>query len=134
MATLIEFVSDYAAHHSGDRVEMNEQYADLMVRLGLARFVGPEEIQEAGPSEVQAAGPEQASAPGPKERPQAGPAQDLTVIAGIGATRAAELAEVGVRTLMDLMRADAEELAGKVIGVSAQQVRVWQAQARQLDG
>ena len=133
--TLIEFVSDYAAHHSGDRVEMNEQYADLMVRLGLARFVGPEEIQEAGPSEVQAAGPEQASAPGPKERPQAGPAaEDLTIINGIGATLAVALEQAGVWTLANLVQADPEELAGKLSRVSAQQVRGWQAQVKRLHG
>ncbi|WP_247007365.1 DNA topoisomerase I [Halorientalis litorea] len=53
---------------------------------------------------------------------------ELEDLDGIGAATAEKLAEAAVETLSDLRGVDADEVATEVQGISAEQVREWQAQ------
>ncbi|MFD1586814.1 DNA topoisomerase I [Halorientalis brevis] len=53
---------------------------------------------------------------------------DLVDLDGLGERTAEKLADVEVETLQDLQRVDADEVATDVQGVSADQIREWQAQ------
>ncbi len=57
---------------------------------------------------------------------------DLTAINGIGPSTAAKLAARGITTFAGLAAADPDELADEIQGASADQVRGWQDQARNL--
>lgn len=57
--------------------------------------------------------------------------EDLTVIPGIGAKRAAQLADAGITTYDGLVEADAKELALWLL-VSRDQVRDWQEYAQDV--
>ncbi|MFC7131873.1 MULTISPECIES: DNA topoisomerase I [Salinibaculum] len=53
---------------------------------------------------------------------------DLEDLDGLGAKTAEKLAEAGIESLSDLQGADADDVAATVQGVSADQLREWQAQ------
>ncbi|WP_435360903.1 DNA topoisomerase I [Haloarchaeobius sp. DFWS5] len=54
---------------------------------------------------------------------------DLEAVEGIGTKTAEKLKAAGIESLDDLKSADADDVAGKVEGVSADRVRGWQAKA-----
>lgn len=134
------------------------QYAELLVRSGVATIAG---LSEADPADLLAAvnrkqqdlevniqgnviGPKRVAGwielardhlgidgsvevPEPVEVEQA-VAEDLTIITGIGATRAEQLAEHDITTVSDLIEADAETVA-EGLGVGVSVVESWQDQA-----
>jgi predicted flap endonuclease-1-like 5' DNA nuclease len=57
---------------------------------------------------------------------------DLTVIRGIGANTAADLASFGILTFADLAEADTDAVAAQLNGSSVRQVAGWQKQAQEL--
>jgi DNA topoisomerase-1 len=54
---------------------------------------------------------------------------DLEELDGLGAKTAEKLAEAGIESLSDLQSASADDVATAVQGVSADQIREWQAEA-----
>ncbi|WP_435335401.1 DNA topoisomerase I [Haloarchaeobius sp. TZWWS8] len=54
---------------------------------------------------------------------------DLEALEGIGTKTAEKLKEAGIESVDDLKNADADDVAGKVDGISADRVRGWQAKA-----
>ncbi|MDX1748500.1 MAG: helix-hairpin-helix domain-containing protein, partial [Halobacteriales archaeon] len=64
-----------------------------------------------------------------KQSGGAGANGDLESISGIGAKTAEKLVAAGIENVDDLRDADADEVAGSVDGVSAQQIESWKAKA-----
>ena len=60
------------------------------------------------------------------------PDPELTDIDGIGAKTAAKLADLGIDSLRGLVRANTQEVADALEGVSTETVSKWQAAAEEL--
>jgi len=59
------------------------------------------------------------------------PSSPIEIVKGIGAGRAKQLREHGVKTVGDLLNADPDKLGDAIKGVSPDQIRKWQNEARE---
>jgi predicted flap endonuclease-1-like 5' DNA nuclease len=118
----ITFTQDYQGYETGNEfyrtgAKATMPHGERLVALGVA-FAG------------------WGSAPTPQADPETvapvRKSDDLTVIRGIGANTAADLASFGILTFADLAEADTDAVAAQLNGSSVRQVSGWQKQAQEL--